>query len=215
MRSNGIRFGGYGTAHWNGFYLNSIVGAGFHSLGLNRVIALNDDDRWVARGNPGASELDFLLGGGYEYNLGKWRFGVNASGQYTYLGIGGYQETGAGNLDLKVGGQHPGSLMSTVGASVSYIWDITPNIKVVPVAGLSWQHQFSDYSDNIYASFYGGRGPSFFFPSAKGERDDMYGMAGLSLQLGSHFGLFLYYNPIFGGREVLSHGFLTGLNYSF
>ncbi len=218
LRSNGIKFGGYGTAHWNGFYLNAVMGAGFESFALSRPIDLpcnGNEDHWLAKGRPSGAELDSLLGGGYEYSLGKWRFGANASIQYTYLTISSYTESGAGALDLKVGRQNPGSMMSTVGANISYVWDINPNFKIMPTIGLAWQHQFLDYAQPMSATFDNGEAQSFIWMSDKGERDNAFGTAGITAQIGNHFGLYCYYNPIFGGSQIVSHGVLFGLSYTF
>ncbi len=214
VHSDGIQFGGYGTAHWNGFYLDAMVGAGFNSFALNRNIDLGAD-HWQAKCRPSGAQLNTLLGGGYEYALGNWRLGANASLQYTYLGISGYTETGAGGLDLKVGRQNPGSMLSTVGGNISYNWNIAPNITLMPTIGLAWQHQFLDYADPMNTSFNGGAGPSFIWQSAKGERDNAFGTAGVVLQVGQHFSGYVYYNPIFGGSEVVAHGVLAGLSYRF
>ena len=119
LRSNGIKFGLYGTGEWHGFYVNAMLGGGDSSYNLHRTIN-TPYHSWAVTSAPNGAELDSLLGVGYELNLGHWRFGTNASMQYTYLGISSFTEAGAGSLDVKGGGQNPSSLMSTIGANISY-----------------------------------------------------------------------------------------------
>jgi outer membrane autotransporter protein len=85
----------------------------------------------------------------------------------------------------------------------------------MPTVGLSWQHEFLDYGQNISGSFDNGNGPGFTFASMDGARNQAFGTAGISAQLGQHFGGYVYYNPIFGSKQVSSQGIVAGLNYSF
>ena len=214
MRSNGVKFGLYGTAQWNGFYLNGILGGGANFLNLNRSIDILESHR-MARSHPFAVELDSLLGGGYEYKLGSWIFGVNTSIQYTYVGISPFSESGANNFNVRVSNQNPSSLLYALGASIAYLWEISPNYRILPTVGLSWQHEFLNYGQRISARFANGLGAPFYFYGSDGARNTAFGMAGITVQLGCRFGAYAYYNPQFGGGQIVSHGLLIGLNYNF
>ena len=212
LRANGIKFGLYGTSRWNGFYMNGIVGGGFHSIGLNRSLNFGSKN-WAARSYPSAGELNSLLGGGYEAMWGKWRLGMNLSIQYTYLAISSFQETGAGNLNLRGSGQSANSLVSTLGGTLSYLWEIFPNCKIIPVLGLAWQHEYLNYGQKFIATW--NSGSSFQLTSVTGARNNAFGTAGFVAQLNPRLGSYCYYNPQFGGGDIVSHGVLIGLNYTF
>lgn len=213
FKGNGVKFGLYGTGHWNGFYANAIVGGGYHSFGLNRSLNFGMKN-WVARSHPSAGELNSLLGTGYELRIGDWRFGMNMSLQYTYLGISSFTETGAGNLSVKGSGQNPSSLISTLGGVISYLWEVFPGYKIIPIVGLAWQHEFLNYGQSIAGSFDNGTISAFQLTSVGSQRNNALGTTGLLIQLGHRLSSYFYYNPQFGGN-VVSHGVLVGINYSF
>jgi outer membrane autotransporter protein len=170
---------------------------------------------WKAQSNPFGGEVDSLLGGGYEFNLGPWRLGANTSIQYTYLGIPGFDESGAGNLNARVGNQQPNSFVYTLGGNISYLWQPTWNCSIIPTLGLSWQHEFLDYGEKIEGRFANGRGAPFSFYTTTAARNNAFGNAGITVQLKCKLGAYAYYNPQFGGGQIVSHGVLLGLNYNF
>lgn len=225
LRANGMKFGMYGTAQWNGFtqwddfYINAIVGGGANFYNLNRSLNIGgicgQSFQAIARGNPFGGELDSLLGGGYEFNLGNWRFGANSSLQYTYLGISSFTESGANAVNARVDSQNPSSLVYSLGVNVAYLWDPVPGFRILPTVGISWQHEFLNYGQRIHAALNGGSGINVPFNSATGARNYAFGVAGIAAQLGPRFSAYGYYNPQFGGGQIISHGALVGLSYNF
>ncbi len=214
LKSNGIKFGLYSIGQCKGFYGNAMLGGGFNSLAMNRTVELGRQ-YWRMSSYPHVWELNSMLGGGYELPLGAWRVGVNTSLQYTYLGISSFTERGAGNLNIKLRRQTPGSLVNTLGGSISYHWEPAPRCIIIPKLGLSWQHEFLNYGENISAAFDNGVGPRFQLRSTTGSRNNAFGSAGFMAQLGTRLGGYCYYNPQFGGGDIVSHGILIGLNYHF
>ncbi len=214
LRSNGVKFGLYATAQWEGFYLNGIVGGGANSLNFSRNINLRDT-QLRARSHPFVGELDSLLGGGYEYRLGSWILGANNSIQYTYLGGPSFTESGAENLNVRVDKRNASSLVYTLGGNISYLWELAPNCKVLPTAGLSWQHEFLNYGQRIDAAFANGTGTPFFFNSPTAARSNAFGIIGITTQIGSHLGAWVYWTTQWGGGQIYANGFQVGLGYSF
>ncbi len=216
LRSNGVKFGFYGTGQWNGFYLNALVGGGYSGFNLASTINIVNMHQ-TFRGNPNVWELDSLLGGGYEFNLGNWRFGANNSIQYTYLGISAFTSHGGpeNRPGVRMDRQYANSLMYTLGGSVSYIWEAFPNCRIIPTVGLSWQHEFLNYERNAVGAFLDGAGPSFIVPNVTGARNQAFGTAGIAVQLRKNIGGYFYYNPQFGGGQITSHAILVGMNYNF
>ncbi len=215
FRSNGVKWGLYGTAHWEGFYLNAIVGGGANFTNYNRAFHLMGKHH-IARSNPFCGELDSLLGGGYEYRWGSWIFGANNSIQYTYLGINSSTESGAGrNLNAKLYRRNWSSLVYTLGGNISYLWEIAPNYQILPTIGLSWQHEFLNYGKRVHGAFANGVGAPFFINAPGGARNNAFGVAGITAQIGPRIGAYAYYTPQFGGGRIYSNAVLAGVNFNF
>ncbi len=215
FRSNGVKWGLYGTAHWEGFYLNAIVGGGANFTNYNRAFHLMGKHH-IARSNPFCGELDSLLGGGYEYRWGSWIFGANNSIQYTYLGINSSTESGAGhNLNAKLYRRNWSSLVYTLGGNISYLWEIAPNYQILPTIGLSWQHEFLNYGKRVHGAFANGAGAPFFINAPGGARNNAFGVAGITAQIGPRIGAYAYYTPQFGGGRIYSNAVLAGVNFNF
>jgi len=213
LKSNGVKFGLYGTGEWNHFYVNTMVGGGFSGVELKRAIYTAGGKQWMAGSRPTVWEINSLLGGGYELPLGAWRIGINNSIQYTYLGISSFKESGARNLGVQLGRQNPNSLVTTLGGSIAYRWELGDHCAIVPKIGLSWQREFLNYGQWIPGAFVGG--PGFYLTSTTGARNNAFGTAGCMAQLGRHVAAYGYYNPQFGGGDIVAHAFLIGLNYNF
>jgi uncharacterized protein YhjY with autotransporter beta-barrel domain len=202
------------------FYLNAIVGGGANCLNQTRYINVDlmfsKSDR-TARSHPFAGEFDSLLGAGYEVQLSAWRLGLNTSLQYTYLGIRAFNESGAGNLNVRTSAQNPSSLVYTLGANISYLWEIAPNSVILPTIGLYWQHEFLNKAQLIGARFDNGRGTSFNIYTRAAARNNAFGAIGITAQIGRQFTAYAYYNPQFGGNGVLvsSQGITVGIAYGF
>jgi outer membrane autotransporter protein len=106
-------------------------------------------------------------------------------------------------------------MVYTLGGSISYLWEISPNYRILPTVGLSWQHEFLNYGQSISARFANGSGVPFSFYSSSGARNNAFGTVGVTAQIGPRFGAYAYYNPQFGGGQIVSHGALVGLSYNF
>lgn len=213
MQSNGVKWGLYGTAFWEGFYLNAIAGGGANFLNMRRTIDLMDVAH-RATSHPFVGELDSLLGGGYEYRWNNWIFGVNNSIQYTYAGVSGFRESGAEALNVKVDRQNLSSLVYTLGGNISYLWQICENVKILPTTGLSWQHEFLNYGEEIGAAFNNGLGAPFSFYSRTGDRNFALGTAGVTAQWG-RVGAWAYWMTQFLGSQIYSNAVQVGVSFAF
>lgn len=212
MQSNGVKWGLYGTADWEGFYVNAIVGGGANFLNKRRTIDLLDVV-YRATSHPFVGELDSLLGGGYEYRWNNWIFGANNSIQYTYAGMTGYRERGADTLNVRVDRENFSSLIYTLGGNISYLWEFCENFKVLPTAGLSWQHEFLNKEQRMDAALNNGLGAPFYFYTRSGARNFALGTAGVTAQMG-RIGAWAYWTQ-FLGHQLYSNAVQVGLSYSF
>lgn len=213
LQSNGVKWGLYGTAFWEGFYFNAIAGGGANFLNMRRTIDLIDI-AYRATSHPFVGELNSLLGGGYEYRWNNWIFGVNNSIQYTYARMTGFRESGADTLNVQVDRQNLSSLIYTLGGNISYLWELCENVKILPTVGLSWQHEFLNYEQEIWGAFNNGAGAAFPFYSRTGDRNFALGTAGITAQWG-RWGAWAYWTTQFLGNQIYSNAVQVGLSYSF
>ncbi len=218
LRSNGFKYGLYGTSQWKGFYVNAIMGGGMNFFNLKNSAEFAKR-RWNTQGNLFAGELDSLLGAGYEHRWNSWTFGINNSIQYTYLGISPFTQTGAENkgtnLNVRVGSQNPGSLKYSLGGNISYLWKIAPNYQVLPRLGMYWQHEFLDHGQPISSQFANSAGIPFYFNSQSAARNNAFGVVGINAQIGPWLSTFAHYMPQFGSRQFYSNAFTVGANLNF
>lgn len=216
-RINTFNFGAYAT--WqptpgHGFYVDGIVGGGFSDYKVQRTIQFGSVDRGAVS-KPQGGNLTTLLNAGYDWQVGGFTFGPIASAQYTYASVGGFTETGADSLNLRVNQYGTNSLMTSLGGRVTYTWIVAPRIAIIPEARLLWQHEFLQNPSAINASLDGGAGSDFDWTTAAPARDSVYAGVGVTVQLGDRWNANVYYNADFGANDFISHSITAGLRTEF
>jgi uncharacterized protein with beta-barrel porin domain len=216
---NSVRFGGfatYGHIDGRGLYINAVLGGAYHNYDISRTISISGINR-TAKSQPGAGELDSMIAGGYDLQSGKFTYGPTVSLQYTYLGVNGFNETGAQSLDFNSAGWNSSSLLSSVGAHASYIWipnTLHKDMVVVPQISLNWQHEFMQNPYAITGNL-GGTSPSFSYWSAEPIRDFLYTGVGVTIEFVKRWNTSLFYNASAGKSKLQSQNifFSVGLNF--
>lgn len=203
-RVNSALFGGYASYSKGGFYADAILGGGYNDFQVRRSIQFSTIDR-TARGEPDGGQLNTSLNLGYDWQVGKFTLGPVGGLQYTYVGIGGFTETGADSLNLRVESQSINSLRSTLGGRVAYTWTVTETVLVVPELRVLWQHEYLNNSRNMSSALDGGMGPTFGYETSSPARDSVFAGAGVSAQFGNRWSGFMYYNIDAGRRDFLGH----------
>ena len=82
-----------------------------------------------------------------------------------------FSETGAGALNLAVGGQSVSSVRSNLGTRVSRDIEIGDGVIMNAALKVGWAHEFSDTGSTVTASFAGAPGSSFAVQGAQRGRD--------------------------------------------
>ena len=216
---NAVRFGGFGSwgNQWGPgeVYVSAIVGGAYHGYNVDRRIQFGTIDR-TAQGNPGAWEFDAALATGYNFEAGGFVFGPVTSLQYTYLGVQGFTETGAGSLDLDVDPYNSSSLLYSLGGQVAYPIEATKDLTLTPMIFASWQHEFLQNSYNINSAFVGG-GPAapFSYETEEPLRDFLYAGAGLGWAWGERWEGYVSYSASAGNPQLISHNIYLGVGVNF
>jgi T5SS/PEP-CTERM-associated repeat protein/autotransporter-associated beta strand protein len=211
MEDNAARFGL--LASWAGetcyrntdnIYLNGLVGGQMHNYNVDRQIAYSTINR-TANATPTAGEFDSAVQVGYNVREGGFTFGPQASLQYTYLGVGSFNETGADSLDLNVDSFNSSSMMFTLGGQGAYRIDVDEELAVIPMASASWQHECLQNSYGIQSAFAtDGPSESFNFQSSAPLRDFFYGGVGVGFAIGQNWQVSVLWNASAANADLSS-----------
>jgi len=211
MEDNAARFGL--LASWAGetcysntdnIYLNGLVGGQIHNYNVDRQIVFSDINR-TANATPTAGELDTAVQVGYNIQEGGFTFGPQASLQYTYLGVGSFNEGGADSLDLNVNSFNSSSMMFTLGGQGAYRIEVDADFAVIPMADASWQHECLQNSYGITSAFAtGGPNESFNFQSSAPLRDFFYGGVGVGFAIGQNWQVSVLWNASAANADLAS-----------
>lgn len=215
MNINTVNFGLYGSYEAkNGLYANLIVNGGYSNYRVRRSITFSTIDR-DANSSPSGGLFSTTADLGYDWKIGRLTITPTIAGQFTYVGVAPFTETGADSLNLRVNEQAANSLRTSLGARAAYTVPLSAKVELIPQVSLLWQHEFLEDSRNIGASLDGGAGPGFEYLTTAPGRDAAYAGAGFTLRLGENLGLNAYYNASFGREDFLSHMISGGVNFSF
>ncbi|MEX1048321.1 MAG: autotransporter domain-containing protein [Akkermansiaceae bacterium] len=212
---NAVRFGVFGTYEIGGLYFNALVGGAYHDYSVERDIEFGSIDR-TARGRPVAGEFDLAIGTGYDFKAGDFTFGPFTTMQYTYLGVQGFEETGADSLNLDVDPYNSSSLLYTLGAQVGYNLKVSSSVLITPTLFAGWQHEFLQDGYQINSSFNtGGPASPFSYNTGTPARDNFYGGVGVTVGIGERWQATAIYSSFVGGDNQNSQNVYLGLGLNF
>lgn len=203
----GGKAGVFATYFTGGFYLDSAVGAGWNTYETQRRSLRNN-----TQGSTDGAQFEAMIGTGYEWERGAWRFGPAATLQYADVGINAFQE-GRSLGALEILEQDASAFRSALEIKVSYDWKASGLI-VRPDLRVGWQHEYADRSYPIEARFGSGTGNAFTVRGPAIDRDKAVLGAGLTLQWSSRVATHLYYQGQLGQNHQ-SHSAGGGVSLSF
>ncbi len=212
---NSVRYGLFGEYQKGGWYTDGIIGGAYNSVDVNHGISISGNGNTfnsMAKGNVAGGEFDSMLGTGYEFKAGKLTFGPATSLQYTYLQLGGTQETGAGPLNQNIGSQNASSLLYTLGAQAHYDLNITQTVKLQPFGSLAWQHEFLQNGYNLSSSILG---QSYNYQTTNAGRDQFIAGIGGNLIFFKSLSAYAICNLINSDAQIFSQAISAGVNMKF
>jgi uncharacterized protein with beta-barrel porin domain len=213
---NSVRFGLFGEYSRGGWYTDGILGGAYNSVNVNHGISVpgytGTPYSSMANGNVSGGEFDSLLGTGYDFRVGKLSIGPMTSLQYTYLHLGGAQESGAGILNQNIGSQDTSSLLYTLGGQAHYDLNLTQSVRLQPYISLAWQHEFLQNGYNLTSSILG---QSYNYGTTSPGRDQYIAGIGGNLVLTRELSAYLVSNLINGDNKVFSQAISGGINLKF
>jgi outer membrane autotransporter protein len=145
----------------SGWYVNGYLGGGYNEYDCERTVSAGTISQ-TAKGDSKGYELNSVIGGGYDYQLGDATIvGLITSLRYDRLWVDDYSESGAGSLGLDVDDQDLDSLRSDLGVRVAYSVVAIDDIIWHWGAQASWQHEFMDTENTVKARLVNGGSASF------------------------------------------------------
>jgi outer membrane autotransporter protein len=205
---NGGKLGLYSTYFTGGFYVDTAVSGGYNSYDTRR-----DALQGTARGDTDGGELNVLVNTGYDVKVGGFTFGPTASFQYTYLGIGSFDESGSLS-PLSLPSQHQDSLRTAIGFKANYDWKVG-GVVIKPEVRAAWQHEFGDDSYAIESSFQDNPGSLFTVNGPRIGRDSLLLGAGFAVLWNERTSTYLYYDGELARQNYESNAVSGGVRVSF
>jgi len=227
---NGGKLGLYGTWWKEGTYVQGYAGGGFDSFDTRRTISLpgytaggmtpgatggsnpGDAGYRIARGDTDGGEANANLAIGHDWKFGHLIIGPTAGVQYDYIGINGYNETGADTLDLSLRPQTAQSLQSLIGFHASCVLRPNETQTVVPYVSVQWEHEYLDGDRAIGAAL---EGQNFNVESTAFGRDGILLDLGMTVNWSERVSTYLGYQGELGRSHYNSNSFFGGIRISF
>jgi outer membrane autotransporter protein len=205
---NSGQFGIYATLFSSGFYADAAFTGGPSGYDTHRTALLGS-----ANGNTDGGNFNALIAVGYDWKKGGLSIGPTANFQYSYVGIGGFTESGS-IAPLNIDNQNVQSERTAIGMKASYEWKLG-HVIIKPEISVAWQHEFGDQSYSIVASFANGAGNSFTVSSPPIGRDSLLIGAGTAVLLSDRISIYAYYDGELLRTNYQSNSVSAGVRMTF
>jgi outer membrane autotransporter protein len=205
---NSGQFGLYATLFGGGFYADAAFTGGPSGYDTHRTALLGS-----ANGNTGGANFNALVALGYDWTKGGLSIGPTANFQYTYVGVGGFTESGS-IAPLNIDSQNVESERTALGLKASYEWKVG-HVIIKPEISAAWQHEFGDQSYSIVSSFANGAGNSFTVSSPPIGRDSLLIGAGTAVLLSDRISVYAYYDGELLRTNYQSNSVSAGVRMTF
>jgi autotransporter-associated beta strand protein len=205
---DGGKVGVYATYFNEGIYADAAIMGGINSYSVRRSALLG-----TARGSTDGGEVSVMLGGGYDWKNDALTIGLTANFQYTYVGIGGYTESGS-LAPLRYGSQSADSVRLALGGRAFYDWKVR-GILVRPELRAAWQQEFGDSAYTINSSFANGGGRAFNVTGPEIGHSSMLLGAGVAVVWNERLSTYVYYDGELLRENYTSHNISGGARWAF
>jgi uncharacterized protein with beta-barrel porin domain len=196
----------YATQNFGDVDLSAIGGFGWNQYQTTRNINIGASDASQAQGAFGGNEMLVALQASLDLRIPDITVKPLVGAQYTRFWENGYNETGAGSLDLSVAGQNYYSIRPLVGIYGAKSLSLGGTAQLVPTVDVTVSEELNPLNPQVQASFAGAPGSNFTLTGI-GPNPTLVGVgAGLKLILGRDFNVSATYMGDYGGSQT-SNGF--------
>ncbi len=205
-------FSVYGSLFSDRYYLDVAVSYGRESYDNIRQIEIGTLSETASSSHHG-DLYSFYTEAGYNFERHRWIVQPFVALQYNYLEEEGYNESGAGGLDLNLAGSSTDSLASDLGLRLSRPLK-KENLVFIPDISVAWRHDF-DIDDRLYnASFEGFPEVSFTTESRDIDDDGVLVGVGVTVLKNSGLSMYLRYDGEMRG-DFSAQKISCGLRFEF
>jgi len=220
VEADNYNISAYLTFYSGDFYVDGIFTYGWSDYEIDRKInvALTNSNLFVSRdtfATPEGEQFNASLSSGYNFHTGGLTYGPYVRVTYLNANIDGYDEQGAGGLNLRVDDQDVDSLESIVGGQISYAFSQTFAV-IVPHVRVEWHHEYFDSSREFNVSYANAsNNASLTLKSDRLDGDYFNVGAGVSANFKQGLQGFLDYETVLELKNVENHIFTAGLRLEF
>jgi outer membrane autotransporter protein len=205
-------FNGQLYAIWcqNGVHVEAMAGGGFNSYDTTRQSVDGE-----AEGSTDGYAWTGLLGGGYDWENGNWKFGPSASVQYTSSSIDSFTEEGSLS-PMTIESQSEDALHTQVGFDLRYRHHVFETWTIIsPEVYVGWRHDFLGNEISLDTQFASGNGSAFTVTGPELGSDSIVTSLGLSVQWKPSFNTYINFMTLLGRDGYSSISLNAGARVSF
>lgn len=208
-------FGAYASWTAGPLYVDGMVGYAYDSDRLTRTIAFPGFAAVTARASTDANQFMSAVETGRSVALQDGFLATPFVGlQATTLDQASFTESGAGALDLAVGGQSTSSVRTQLGSRLTRDVALVDGHVVTIGIKVAWAHELSDTGTTTTASFAGAPGASFAVQGAQRGRDSALVGLGVASKLDASSSVFLRYDGDIDGADN-AHAVIGGIRLTW
>ena len=206
-------FGSFYTGWYDdAFYLESILTYGSQQFDNKRNVVVGAT-RYTARSDHDGNLYSAYLGSGYDFGDDAWKVGPFVSLEYLYLDEDGFEEEGAGVLNLMVDDRQTEALLSYLGFRAQGVID-TDVGHLIPELSVAWLHDFDIDDRVVTSSFAGAPGDAFSITGQEVEQNGLVVGASLTLMQAGGFQSSIAYSGEFrDGYDA--HALIGQIRFAF
>ncbi len=210
-RGNGVQAALYAAWETPRFHVGAALRYAYTAMSTEREIAFGGLAR-RADAEFAGNEIGALIEVGARFGepkVASFRPLLNL--QFDHVQQNGFEETGAGALNLETGDFAIDSVVSTLGTRVSRLFTLDGKWGIEPEIRAGWTHEFGDRGRHVETRFYSTGGPTFVGAGTEPDRDSAWIGAGYVMRLSEVPLLSTSYDGYFGqnhARHVLTASLL-------
>ena len=177
---NTRRITAYVTHEDGTWFADGDLSYGANSYSGQRQIAFTGLNRTAIAKYSGSDATSFVTAGRH-FLTDDYTITPLVSLQGTHLGINGYTETGAGDIDLQVASQNYNFLESGLGVNVAQNYDLDDGRVLLPEVHFKWLHELLSQNPHTTAMFTAAGSTPFVTAGLNTAPDTLNAGAGLTL----------------------------------
>lgn len=202
----------YGMFFKDRFYAEGALTCGVNDYNNDRAIQIGGIRR-NANSDYDGNVWSAALGAGYTVPLNAWMLRFFGSLQYARLDEESFEESGADDLNLRIGDRQTDFLVSELGLRLRREFS-TRNGRFLPEVSVGWKYDYDIDDQIVTTSFAGSPNVAFRIEGQDAEQNALVLGAGLTFQHKGGLGTSLRYNGELRD-DYCAHGIIGEIMYRF